>query len=142
VRGMSGWLGYVAFGVAWGLLCVGVRHMALEAGLDMQDIVAQRNEAMARVQALERSVAEARTLERIEKVAGGFGFSKPTASQMVIVAPDGEKGLLSRLFGRTTVASVPAPAGPEIRSREEVTTTKRVIKKPAGKKKRSGRRVK
>jgi hypothetical protein len=137
---MSGWLGYVVFGVAWGLLCVGVRHMALQAGLDMQDIVSQRNEAEARVQALERSVADARTLERIEKVAGGFGFSKPTAAQNVIVPPDGERGLLARLLGRATVAAVPGPAGPEIRSREEVTTTKRVIKKPAGKKKRAGRR--
>jgi hypothetical protein len=121
----------VALGVAWGLLCVGVRHVALKTGLDMQELVARRSEALARVQTLERQMADARQLERIEAVAAGLGFVKPMASQMVIVAPEPERGLLSRLFGRVSVAaSQPPPAGPDIRSRDEVTVTKRIIKKP------------
>ena len=48
MRGMGGWLGYVGFGVAWGLLCVGIRHMSLKAGMDIQEIVARRGGAVAR----------------------------------------------------------------------------------------------
>ena len=140
MRGMGGWMGYVGFGVAWGLLCVGIRHMSLNVGLDIQDIVGRRSETIARVQSLERQVADARTLERIEEVAAGFGFVKPAPSWVIIVPPEVERGLLSRLFGRTTVAAVPAPAAPEIRSREEVMVTKKVIRKPGGKRKRAGRR--
>jgi hypothetical protein len=133
--GRDHWWLWVAGGVAWGLLCVGIRHIALSAGMDMQDLVVRRHEVLTRVQALERDVAEAKRLDRIGALAAARGFMNPTAAQIVIVAPERSPGLMARWFGGTASAAVPArpdeDGGLGIRPRDEVVTTQRVVKKPA-----------
>ena len=94
---MRRWLTWVVLGVAWGLLCVGTRHLSLQVGRNIKGLLAERHEELAQVQDLERRVAEARQLGNLERVAARHGFVKPRSSQMVIVGP--EEGLLSRLFG-------------------------------------------
>ncbi len=136
----TNWWLWISGGVAWGLLCVGVRHVTLRAGLDMQKLLAERHPQISRVQVLERQVAKAKQLERLERLAAGYGFIKPKAAQLVIAAP--EEGLLAGLFGgspRTSLSSpvktaIPAPEEGRfhIRSREEVVVEPRVIEEPAG----------
>jgi len=142
--GRNHWWVWVAGGVAWGLLCVGIRHIALSAGMEMQDLVVRRHELLTRVQALERDVAEARRLDRIEVLAAGRGFMNPTAAQIVIAPPPESPGLMSRWFGSTpAAASTPAAVSDDtlgIRPREEVVETQRVIRKPARPAKTPGRR--
>ncbi len=106
MRAWPNWWLWVAGGVAWGLLCVGIRHMTLRTGLEMQELLAERHEQIAHVQVLEREVAEAKRLERLERLAAGLGFVKPDAAQLVIAAP--EEGLLSRLFAIPSSAASPA----------------------------------
>ncbi len=147
--GRGGWWIWVTAGVAWGLLCVGVRHAALLAGIEMEQLMVQRSEEVARVQALERVSAEAKRLESVERLAAGQGFIKAPASSIVIVAPEKTESLLERWFGIGRAAEVEAAAdgGPRVsvRSREEVVTTKKPAKKPgkkapAGQQKRGTRK--
>lgn len=143
VRG-SWWI-WVTAGVAWGLLCVGVRHAALLAGMEMQELVARRSIEVARVQALERQVAEARRLESIERLAATRGFLKAPSGRIVIVAPAEKEGFLSRWFGSSGGDGADASESMRVsvRPREEVMTDKapakkagRKSRKRAGKKKR------
>lgn len=135
--GRDHWWVWVACGVAWGLLCVGVRHIALSAGMEMQELVVRRHEVVTLVQALERDVAEAKRLDRIEALAAARGFKNPSAAQIVIASPVAEPGLMHRWFGGEAVASAATGGAPGddgglgIRPREEVVVTQRVIKKPA-----------
>lgn len=117
---MRRWLTWVVLGVVWGLLCVGTRHLTLNAGRDVQELVAERQQQLSLVQALERQVADARQLGNLELLAARQGFVRPLSSQMIIVAP--EEGLLSRLLGGGNAGSGgPAGAGlVTIRSRDEV----------------------
>ena len=135
--GRSGWWIWVTAGVAWGLLCVGVRHAALLAGIEMEQLVVQRSEEVARVQALERASAEAQRLESIERLAAGQGFMKAPASRVVIIAPEKSEGLLARWFGGGSAAGNATLADGEprvnVRPREEVMTAKKSVKKPAKK---------
>jgi hypothetical protein len=131
--GSSHWGWWVAGGVAWGLLCVGIRHIALSAGMDMDDLVVRRHEVLTRVQALERDVAEAKRLDRIAVLAASRGFMNPTAAQIVIVPPETSPGLMTRWFGSTAAAAAPRPEdgdGLGIRPREDVVVPQRVLRKP------------
>ncbi len=90
---------WIAAGVSWGLLCVGVRLFALKAGHDMDSLLAERHALLADVQELERKVAEAKRYEVIEMRAYALGFRKPSPRQLVIAPPESEEGLLARLLG-------------------------------------------
>lgn len=92
---------WIAAGVSWGLLCVGVRIFALRAGHDMDSLLAERHALLADVQELERKVAEAKRYEMIEMRAYALGFRKPSPRQLVIAPPESEEGLLARLLGGT-----------------------------------------
>ena len=87
---------WVAVGVAWGLVCVGVRVASLNVGRQINDLAAQRQELLSKVQSLERFVAQSGQLEQLERVALSQGFTKPGADQIVIVALDTGGGLLER----------------------------------------------
>jgi len=133
--GRRGWWIWVTAGVAWGLLCVGVRHVALLAGMEMQQLVALRSVQVARVQALERRVAEARRLESIERLAAAEGFLKAPAGRIVIVPPEKSEGLLSRWFGsgraEADEAAAVAATRVNVRPRGEVVAAKKSVVKPA-----------
>lgn len=122
----GGWWIWVTAGVAWGLLCVGVRHAALLAGMEMQELVARRSIEVARVQALERQAAEARRLESIERLAATQGFLKAPAGRVVIVAPEKKEGLLARWFGLSggDASDASEEMRVSVRPREEVMTRK------------------
>lgn len=130
-RVSGGWWMWVAGGVVWGLVCVGVRHWSLILGHEMRDLMAERNLEIARVQALERSVAGSRGFESMERRAAAAGFIRPPAGRVVVVPADGEPGLLARWFGppaaRAEAAAEPLP----IRPREDVVATRRVLRAPA-----------
>ncbi len=130
VRPRHDWWVWVSAGVAWGLLCVGVRHLSLGAGVEIERLVAQRSEALGAVQALERRVAQAGQLENLERAATAAGFVTPPPGRVVIAPPVEHRGWLARWFGagetRAAVNGTPGdePALP-IRPREEVTTAPR-----------------
>ncbi|MEK7474504.1 MAG: hypothetical protein AAB152_02615 [Candidatus Coatesbacteria bacterium] len=132
--GRGGWWIWVAAGVAWGLLCVGVRHTALMAGMEMQQLVAERSVEVAKVQSIERRAAEARRLESIERLAAAQGFLKAPAGRVVVVAPERSDGVFSRWFGGDRAAAEEAAAADatrvNVRPREEVMTAKKVVGKP------------
>lgn len=119
--------------MVWGLLCVGVRLLALNMGHEMDASLAKRHALVAKVQELERELAEVKRYEKIEKQAYSLGFIKPNSRQLVIVAPEPEEGLLARFFGsgnKRKEEGVVTPVSSEsdellIRPREEV-----VIKEP------------
>lgn len=129
------WWIWVGAGVVWGLLCVGVRLLALQMGHDMDASLAKRHALVAKVQELERELAEVKRYEKIEKQAYSLGFIKPGARQLVIVAPEPEEGLLARFFRVGSKREEETGAGPAsfdeeteqlmIRPREEV-----VVKEP------------
>ena len=135
--GRGSWWIWVTAGVAWGLLCVGVRHAALLAGVEMEQLVVQRSEEVARVQALERVSAEAKRLESIERLAAVQGFLKAAASRVVIIAPEEKENPVIRWLrgGRAAEREALADGGPRVnvRPREEVMTGKKLVKKPAKK---------
>lgn len=133
--GRGGWWIWVTAGVAWGLLCVGVRHAALLAGIEMEQLVVQRSEEVARVQAMERASAEAQRLESIERLAAAQGFVKAPASRVVIIAPEKAEGLLAHWFGSAAQSAAVADGGPRVnvRPREEVMRAKKTVKKPVKK---------
>lgn len=126
-----GWWLWVAGGVAWGLLCVGVRHASLTLGTEMRELIAERNLELARVQALERSVAGSRGFESMERRAAAAGFIRPPAGRVVIVPADAEPGLLARWFGPPAAHAEAAAEPLPIRPREEVVTARRVLRAPA-----------
>jgi hypothetical protein len=130
----GGWWIWVTAGVAWGLLCVGVRHAALMAGMEMQQLVAQRSVEVAKVQKAERAAAAARRLESIERLAAAQGFLKAPAGRIVVVAPERSDGVLARWFGGERAAAEEAAAADAtrvtVRPREEVMTAKKIVGKP------------
>lgn len=132
---MRRWLGWVVLGVAWGLLCVGTRHLSLQVGRSITALLGERQREISRVQTLERKVAEARQLGNLERVAANYGFVKPGPHQLVIVGP--EEGLLSRLFGGAD-ASADAEGRDErlnIRERDQV-----VVEEAPVRERKAGRR--
>lgn len=119
----AGWWGVVAAGVVWGLLCVGVRHVALRAGLQMEDLVAERQQAVQRVQVLERAAGRARRLDRVEELAGAAGLRKPGPGQLVIAPPEAPAPTWTAWWGGgkpAAAAGGPPPEALRIRPREEV----------------------
>ena len=129
-RARHDWWVWVSAGVAWGLLCVGVRHLSLGAGVDIERLVAQRSEALGVVQALERRVAQAGKLENLERAATAAGFVTPPPGRVVIAPPEEHRGWLARWFGAgdTRAAAGGTPVDDQalpIRPREEVTTAPR-----------------
>lgn len=125
------WWAWVAGGVAWGLLCVGVRHASLQLGTEMRELIADRNLELARVQALERSVAGARDFESMERRAAAAGFIRPPAGRVVIVPETAAPGLLARWFGPPAAHAEAAAEPLPIRPREEVVTPRRVLRSSA-----------
>jgi hypothetical protein len=110
--------------------------------MKLQDLVAERHECETRVQTLERRVDVAGQLERLEQVAAGYGFVRPPPAQLVIVPPEAEEGLLSRILRKLAPASDVPPAGKtqalNIRSREEVVVANpRIVKKTVKRHKRA-----
>ncbi len=134
VRNTRVWWFWVCTGVAWGLLCVGIRLIALKAGHSVDDLVAERHALLARVQDLEREVADARRFEHLEARAGALGFVKPGPQRILIVPPENEEGLLSHLFrGNEAVAARRTDAQDEeellrVRPREEVIVKKKPVR--------------
>ncbi len=119
----TGWWGFVVGGVSWGLLCVGVRHIALRAGREMERLVAERQEAVQRVQVLEREAAVARRLDRVEELAAASGLRKPSPRQLVIAQPEAAApSWFSRWKGGAgpVVAAVLPADHLKIRPREDV----------------------
>ncbi len=113
------WWVWVGGGVAWGLLCVWVRHGSISTGREIEALMAQRNALVARVQALEKGVADERRLDQVEKRAASLGFSKLPASRLVIVPPETREGVIARFFGigarpaDAAATDTPAPARAE-----------------------------
>lgn len=122
---------WVAGGVVWGLVCVGVRHWSLILGHEMRDLMAERNLEIARVQALERSVAGSRGFESMERRAAAAGFIRPPAGRVVVVPADATPGMLARWFGPPTARAEAAAEPLPIRPREEVVAPRRVLRAPA-----------
>ncbi len=126
----AGWWLWIAGGVAWGLVCVGVRHGSLVIGGEMRELLAVRNRELARVQALERRVADSRGFESMERRAAAAGFIRPPAGRVVVVPADAEPGLLARWFGPPAGAA-PVVEPLPIRPREDVVTTRRTLRSAA-----------
>lgn len=112
---------WIAGGVAWGLLCVGVRHAALRAGMEMEDLVARRQAALDRLQGLEREAGTARRLERVEARAVSAGFVTPSSRQLVIAPAEPAGPAWASWWPASTAASASAPGEEfKIRPREDV----------------------
>lgn len=125
------WWVWVAGGVSWGLLCVGVRIYAYHVSQQKAQLVSQRNQLVARVQAAEAALSEVRQLEQMEKRAYSLGFVKLGASQIVIVPEDQGTGLLARLLGGRA-----APPPPEVY--EPPPEPAGTARKPKAKKRKPG----
>jgi hypothetical protein len=122
-RGLPAVTGWIVAAVAWAMVCVGVRHVALGMGLEMEELVAKRHELLSRVQALETAVAGARQYEKLERMAVAGGYVKPGPGQVVVAGSGAETGLLGRLsgwFGGDSTTSYEGTA--DIRTRDQVVS--------------------
>jgi hypothetical protein len=93
------WWFWVATGVSFGLVCVGVRVRAMDMGGKMTALIARRNELIGRVQTAQAALSEVRQYEQMEKRASSLGFVKLGQQQIVMVPQREGVGLLARLFG-------------------------------------------
>jgi hypothetical protein len=119
---MTGW---IVVAVAWAMLCVGVRHIALGMGIEMERLVTSRHELVAHVQSLEMEVAGAKQYERLERLAVAGGYEKPSAAQVVVAGEGNESGggLVGRLTGWFRGGAATAYEEPaSIRNRSEVVS--------------------
>lgn len=102
----------MAGGVAWGLLCVGVRVVAVDLGGKMNGLVAKRNELIARTQYARERLDEVRQLEQMEKRAAELGFVKLGQAHIIIVPPPESAGFFARIFGSHNAPPPPAISPP------------------------------